>query len=116
MDKLKCEVDTVKENQYVCELDLSAVAGKVDEVVDRLDQVEEEADRLEAFSRRDNVVLYGIEDEHGESFDRCKDKVLNILNSNMSEKQWTRNDIVRAHRVTGNWSGAPRPMIVKFHH
>ena len=90
-------------------------ANKLDEVIERLDCVERDTDKNQVTNRRDNVILYGIEEQNGESFVKCKEIVLDVLNCNVTKKQWKNRDIVRAHRIV-NWSGSPRPMIVKFHH
>ena len=97
------------------DLDFNAITNKLDEIMERLDRVEVDVDKNEAHNRRDNVILYGIEEQQGETFDKGEDIALDVLNKNLSSKKLIRRDIVRAHRVL-NWSGSPRPLIVKFHH
>ena len=115
--KLKDEVRDTTEHHNVEDLDCSAINEKLDEILGRLDILDEDADRQESFSRRDNVRLYGITEDTGETFDLCKEKIINLLNENVKDKVWVKRDIVRAHRVPGvAVQGRIRPIIVKFHH
>eukprot|EP00745_Piridium_sociabile_P004745 TRINITY_DN1285_c0_g1_i1.p1 TRINITY_DN1285_c0_g1~~TRINITY_DN1285_c0_g1_i1.p1 ORF type:complete len:154 (-),score=33.74 TRINITY_DN1285_c0_g1_i1:24-485(-) len=76
----------------------------------------DEIERLEEFSRRDNLRLFGIaQSSDSESFSMCASAVTSALNSvEGSSKTWTDEDIVRAHRVGQARNGGPRPMIAKF--
>jgi hypothetical protein len=77
-----------------------------------------EMDRLEEFSRRDNLRMFGVpsvSSKEREDYDDCCYAVCNVLNSvDRSGREWTDKDIVRAHRVGQARSGEPKPMIVKF--
>eukprot|EP00745_Piridium_sociabile_P041473 TRINITY_DN82021_c1_g1_i1.p1 TRINITY_DN82021_c1_g1~~TRINITY_DN82021_c1_g1_i1.p1 ORF type:complete len:107 (+),score=17.15 TRINITY_DN82021_c1_g1_i1:35-355(+) len=75
----------------------------------------EEVDRLEGFSRRDNLCFFGIlYTAEKEDYDACARCVVDVLNSVEGHKTWSEEDIVRAHRVGQTTSGEPRTMIVKF--
>ncbi|XP_070537044.1 uncharacterized protein [Ptychodera flava] len=78
VDTIKSEINELKEENRVAEYDLAAISPKLDEICDRMDRLEDDTDRLESFSRRDNVRLYGINEEPGETFDQCKKKVVEI--------------------------------------
>ncbi|XP_070569300.1 uncharacterized protein [Ptychodera flava] len=106
----------LKEENRVANYDMAAVSQKLDEIVSRLDDLEDDTDRLESFSRRDNVRLYGVKEEEGENFERCKEKVVEILNQNVKIQLWESRHIVRAHRVPAIVKDKPRPIVVKFHH
>ena len=116
VDKIEGEVNDLKENRHVTDLDLSAIFQRLDVIVDRIDQLDDDSDRLESFSRRDNVRLYGVSDAPGETFDQCKEKIVEVLNQHVGKKTWNNRDVVRAHRVPVNWKDKPRPIVVKFHH
>ncbi|XP_070549278.1 uncharacterized protein [Ptychodera flava] len=113
---MRSEINELKEENRVTGYDLDAVSQKLDEISERLDSLENDTDRLESFSRRDNIRLYGIQEEQGESFNQCKSKVVDILNENVKSKVWNDRDVVRAHRVSVQWKDQPRLIVVKFHH
>ncbi|KAK7106041.1 hypothetical protein V1264_017344 [Littorina saxatilis] len=90
------------------------------EMEDRLEHfrgsVDDELDKLEAFSRRDNLKFFNVPqtDTSGkESYDECATALINVLHNTVPDKQWSRDDIVRAHRLHTNRSG-PQPMIAKL--
>ena len=83
---------------------------------------EDELDKLESFSRRDNLRFFGVAETYNESFETCATKMVELLQG-VTRKSWSKDDIVRAHRigkqpsfasVAGNRQSKPRPMIVKF--
>ena len=94
---------------------------------DKLDEMEKkyeaEIDKLEAFSRRDNLSFFGMAESVNETFEACAKKVVDLLKDTVPGKTWKSEDIVRAHRVgkpqtysaVASGRGHPRPMIVKFH-
>ena len=76
-----------------------------------------EVERLEEFSRRDNLRMYGIphsRDSRLEDYGTCTQAVTDVLNSVVGPKRWTTDDIARAHRVGQSRDGKPKPKIVKF--
>ena len=72
--------------------------------------LEETTDKLEGFSRRDNLKYF---------YETCVMKVASILQDTVPNRQWCRGDIVRTHRLRSNTSdksrngfSKPQPMIV----
>ena len=72
--------------------------------------LEERIDKLEGFSRRDNLKFF---------YETCVMKVASILQDTVPNRQWCRGDIVRTHRLRSNTSdksrngfSKPQPMIV----
>lgn len=96
--------------------------NSIDDMGESLDNVhritkslEEDLDRLEAQSRRDNLRLFGLPEGGDDSYENCASTVLDLLNKNFASKQWTDHDITRAHRVGKQRNRQdPRPMIVRF--
>eukprot|EP00745_Piridium_sociabile_P006242 TRINITY_DN14019_c0_g1_i7.p2 TRINITY_DN14019_c0_g1~~TRINITY_DN14019_c0_g1_i7.p2 ORF type:complete len:522 (-),score=104.05 TRINITY_DN14019_c0_g1_i7:3624-5189(-) len=86
-------------------------------LTNRLTAMEEDLDRLESHSRKNNVKMFGIPESVGESFQACADKVVATLNEFFTEKVWSARDVERAHRLGKPNPNAnrPRPMIVHFH-
>ena len=82
----------------------------------RLRKLEEEIEKQERYSRRSNMLLYGMKEETGESFDRCATRVLQVLCRHFPQKTWKETDIERAHRLgpPSSSSDRPRPVIIKF--
>ena len=74
-------------------------------------------ERLEEFSRRDNLRKYGLphrRDSNHEDHDTCAQAVTDVPNSVAGPKRWTADDIARAHRIGQSRDGQPKPMTVKF--
>ena len=80
-------------------------------------QLQDHVIRLEAQSRRDNLILDGIPEEEGETSEDCRRKVYNIIQSNLKIADAHDIRIVRCHRLGGKKpnSARPRSMIFKLH-
>ena len=81
--------------------------------------LEETTDKLEGFSRRDNLKFFNIPQSDDEDYKTCVTKVVSILQDTVPNRQWCRADIVRTHRLGSNTSdksrngfSKPQPMIV----
>ncbi len=131
--QLKTKVDSVvqenmriEEESHVMRLDIDAAGGQVDRCGDRVEMLEvtvahltNELDRLEGYSRRENVRFYGIaegKNMHEETADVCMRKMLALLQEVIPSRDWKRRDIVKAHRIGMKPTelGSSRVMIVKF--
>ena len=78
---------------------------------------DDKVDKLEFFSRRNNVRFFNVYEESDETSEDCVRKVVQLLIRFYSQKVWTRDDVERAHR-TGPKSGdinRPRPLIARLH-
>ena len=65
-------------------------------------------DKLEGFSRRDNLEFFNIPQSAAEDYETCVTKVVSILQDTVPNRQWCRADIVRAHRLGSNTSDKSR--------
>ena len=65
-------------------------------------------DKLEGFSRRDNLEFFNIPQWAAEDYETCVTKVVSILQDTVPNRQWCRADIVRAHRLGSNTSDKSR--------
>lgn len=84
---------------------------------ENLQKLELKQDDLENRSRRDNLIFYGIKEEDTEgveSWDECRNKVLEVIRGTMGLENVREEDIARAHRL-GHRRGK-RPIIAKFNH
>ena len=115
---VKCHKLDVK--CYTLENELEMGTKTVDN--SKVEKLEAELDKLEAYSRRENVIIYGIDEEKpNESYTDCKKSVLNLLqvHVDIGERIWSERDLVRSHRLRkaeNRPPEEPRPMIVRFLH
>ena len=114
---IRGDIDIIKQNHDIVNTDIDALAEKVESVIDKVSNVDVELDRLESFSRRDNIIIYGIPEASGEEKSiACKETVLSVLNEHATFKTWDTHDVIRAHRTGAKRVNAtrPRPMIAKL--
>ncbi|KAL8559719.1 hypothetical protein ACOMHN_002252 [Nucella lapillus] len=78
--------------------------------------LETETDRLEGFSRRNNIKLFGVPESTGEEQEDCAEVVRYVLETYIPEKTWDPDVIERAHRLgkPNSHNRNPRPIIAKF--
>ncbi len=113
---MRSEVTDVKHNHDLMYSDIDALAEKIDSVLSRCSRIDDELDKLESFSRRDNIILYGVPESDDEKSMSCKEKVITIFNDTLKFKTWQPCDIHRAHRLGMKRQDVdkPRPVIVKL--
>lgn len=133
VQNISVDIADLKERTQSLEQTTSRLTDKHTELTDDVEDLQEELrelrdryaeelDKLEAFSRRDNLRLFGIAETPGETFDSCAAKVAEHLQNTVPGKTWCEDDFVRVHRLGKNPSFADmardtprsRPMIVKF--
>ena len=85
--------------------------GVKDEIKDKLLEKQWEVNRLEQYTRKWNVRVYGINEKDNED---CKKEVVKFAENKLG-LQISRKDIDIAHRVGRKLRGKNRPMIVRFH-
>ena len=83
---------------------LDSIGNEQNSMSSRLRKLEEEVERQERYSRRSNVLLYGMKEEAGESCDRCTARVIKTLRRHFPQKDWNVTDVERAHRWSTRWS------------
>ncbi|KAL8610480.1 hypothetical protein ACOMHN_060400 [Nucella lapillus] len=128
MQNISCDVAELKQRTVAVEDSCEEVKGKQDELQATVEDLEEditkmkkeinkELDILESVSRRDNLKFFNIPESPDENYESCADKVVNVLQNTVPNKEWALNDVVRAHRIgtrTTSSISNPRPMIVKM--
>ena len=105
------------EEHYLCMTDAQTKTNHTVQDLEKLRdfsiEVEDKIDRLEAFSRRDNLKFFNIPQSRNESSDTCTETLF-VRHGVM----WSRDDIVRAHRFGNNNNNngytKPQPIITKF--
>ena len=121
---LQCKNDQLKEDvRYLsarCEILQNQVGNLYDwkdHSHDLCQSTDAKVDKLEFFSRRNNVRVFNVYEEPDETSEDCVRKSVQLLNRLYSQKAWTRDNVERAHR-TGPKSGninRPRPLIARLH-
>ena len=75
-------------------------------------------DKLESFSRRNNIRFSNVYEGPNEGNAACVSKVVQLLNRfYSSSKTWTADDVERAHRTgpkNDNYN-RPRPIVARLH-
>nr|KAG5685965.1 hypothetical protein BaRGS_017404 [Batillaria attramentaria] len=136
LEAIASDIAELKERTLTLETTFEKLSEKQEDVAESVEDLqedlkdlqaryEEELDKLEAFSCRDNLRFFGLTETPGETFESCAAKVVECLQGTVPNKVWSEDDIVRAHRVgkkpdfasvaaNRNQNAKPRPMIVKF--
>ena len=101
------EADRKKKEQEIAELKSTINSLNV-----RLDKADRALNCQEQYSRRNCLLIHGIDEENQENTDEV---VINVLKKEMDE-EITHQDIDRSHRLGNRKLGKnkPRPIIIKF--
>ena len=77
MKQVKEEVEVMKKCSYTQQVDIDKNKSGVDKLNDRMENMEGQMEKYERYSRRDNVLLYGLRENEGEN---TKAKFVELMN------------------------------------
>ena len=94
------------------EQEIAELKSTINSLNVRLDKADRALDCQEQYSRRNCLLIHGIDEENQENTDEV---VINVLKKEMDE-EITHQDIDRSHRLGNRKLGKnkPRPIIIKF--
>jgi ribA/ribD-fused uncharacterized protein len=100
------------------EKDLSSINNHNRRLENELGVCKDKLLRMEAHSRRDNLLIEGVKDKDKENYADTEMKVHRIFKDILKCEDFESKNIVRAHRLGqyNDHSKRPRVIIVKFHH
>ena len=96
------------ENLYYWQDQLSSATRELDDHLDRLD----------AFSRKNNLRFFNVHEGPGEDYMSCARKVVQLLNRFFHFKTWRPEDLEQAHRVGPKRrkdGSRPPTLVARFH-
>lgn len=114
---LQSDVESVRHIKGVVHANVGLLTTKMKKVEGKMKQFDSEVARLEDLKHSvDNVILYNVSEEGGDSLEHCKTKVISFFNENFNVKTWRDTDVIREHRLRIRKDGAikPRPIIAKL--
>ncbi len=130
---IRSDIADVRSRQDIIRVDVDEVADRLEtleaatipsatnnectaKLVESVERLGEEIDKQEQYSRRNNVILYGLPEKPRETAATCKKYVCDVLNDNADneDNEITTDCIVAAHRLNTKKGKSPKPMIVKF--
>ena len=117
-DNLKTELSSLKEKVSSVSAEQTESKNKIIELHQRVDKLEEDRERAEQYSRRENVIFHGVPEQPNESFSSTRSMITQLLNTHVTSKKWNESDILRTHRLTSQSlqsTKKPRPISVRFH-
>jgi hypothetical protein len=88
---------------------IGEVSDKQDRLYETVANLEAEVDRLEGFSRRNNIKFFGIPEANSGKEDDCAQAVLNVLSTYIPQEKWGAETIERAHRLGHFVPNKPNP-------
>lgn len=118
---LEKELHTLKVNMTA----MSEEIGRMKTVVDQLKRENEEmreqntmlhgkVSKQEEQSRRSNMLMFGVKDDKGETWEDTEKKVRDTLSDTLGMEGVHELSMERCHRLPSKKRGKPRPVIVKF--
>jgi hypothetical protein len=116
VESLHNEVKELKEDHKKHECAIKDLADNQAKTIEAMISLEQELDRLEGFSRRNNVKIFGVPEGPDPRNENCAETVRDVLETYVTTQTWTPDKIERAHRL-GRFNRNhqyPRPLIVKF--
>ena len=75
-----------------------------------------QANNIESYSRRDNLIIFGIPEAKPESITQCKNSVREFFVNHLhfTDQKATGIDFIRCHRLHTTRKNAVKPVIVRF--
>ena len=117
---LKRSNKRLQEENEILQLDVDEVIGELEKKSEIIDNLDNDIDRLEAYSRRDTLRVFGLPELANESYEMLKGYVISsVLNVACPLIDWRPEDIIRTHRVGKKDPSnveSPRILLIKFLH
>ena len=110
LDNVTDRID--QERKYVDTI-YDDLKGELFTMVSRIHRLERKLENQEQYSRRDNLLFYGVKGDKEETWATSKEKIVNLLNEKVQDKVWSSEDFVRVHRLRTKQQGT-QPIIVRF--
>lgn len=110
VDFLSTKFDELEQDRIKKEEMISDLQNEVSVLNKKVATLEKQTDDQEQYSRRNCLLLHGIDEDQDESTDV---KVINIVKDKL-EIEISASDIDRSHRIGKKSSGKKRPIIIKF--
>lgn len=119
IEKILNTVERLEHKLDSCVIEIKLLKDKVKVVEDENKQLlnvtrklEEQVDRLENQSRRNNIVVYGVQEVEEENWNKTENILINLIKEKL-KINLQEQSIERAHRL-GKIKTGKRPIIAKF--
>ena len=86
------EISDIKKNVDIQRVDIDVDHEHVLKLEERMKNVEESIEKLDQYSRRENVIIYCLADSNDESVSDCRKKVIDCFKAN-TRKTWIDKDL-----------------------
>ncbi|MEW8547341.1 MAG: hypothetical protein AB2693_27855 [Candidatus Thiodiazotropha sp.] len=126
------EVNSLKQENETLRLDIDYLSDQLDFKASIIDDLDKDVERLERYSRRDTIRVFGLVERVNERYDNIKQYVIDsVLKVACPDTEWSEDDIVRTHRIgykvddrygnnnaaiEGNVNDKSRILLIKFLH
>ncbi|GFS05203.1 hypothetical protein ElyMa_006515400 [Elysia marginata] len=115
LNSVENRVVELENEQQILRDDIVEQNTRVDSLFSTTKSVENKIEKQEQYSRRANLVFYGILESHSESPQTPKVKLLIVLKTVLPHTNWNDRDLVRLHRTGPQTdSSYPSPVIARF--
>lgn len=113
---VETDVGQMKEDNNCLQLDIDTLNTIFDEKLDKIQRLDEDLDRLEANSRKENMRIFGLPEYENETDDLSLNQNItnNVLKVAYPEVSWNDDDIVDAYRIGERLDDQPKVTMVKF--
>lgn len=126
------EVNNLQHENETLRLDIDYLSDQLDFKASVIDNLDKDVERLERYSRRDTLRVFGLVERVNEQYDNIKQYAIDsVLKIACPDTEWSEDDIVRIHRIgykaddrysnsnvagEGNENETSRILLIKFLH
>ncbi|GFR60282.1 hypothetical protein ElyMa_001819400 [Elysia marginata] len=97
LNSVENRVVELENDQQILRDDIVEQNVRVDSLFSTRESLENKIETAEQYSRRENLIFYGISESHSESPQAPKAKLLNMLKTVLPHTNWNDRDLVRVH-------------------
>ena len=117
LGQLTADWSRLKQNVGRNREDIQLLQEDNDNIMQRLERLEQELNSTDMVSRRYSLKFFGVREPTRDNYIANADVIVDVLNEWSSSRTWHRSDVERAHRIGARRqrSDQPRPVIVEFH-
>ena len=116
ISNMRKDISTMKDRVHTLEGYQRETKKEMNTLHDRIASLENENERAEQYSRRENAILHGIGELPGENYPSLRSRIISLLNKHISVKPWSECDFQRIHRLGSiqPCRNRPRSIMMRF--
>lgn len=119
MKSMSSKMESIQEQFHRQQKDFNSVRETTEKLESRAETIEERLEKQDIMMRRDNIIVYGLDEGGGdgakmETEEQLLDSLVTVLNKHDSSRQWSEDDFASVLRLGKPEVSKKRPVVARL--